>query len=369
MAALEHVSICLGLPPRATLPVKTWLSLSASCDDEENGGCLEFSCHKELPVYDVHLVYREASHGATRRRCFRHHRHPSRDLAKLATELYQLLQEAPSELAVCKKQIHIIDAEVDLLRQRLVSSGRVERPSPEELAIVSALTAAEVVMRCAVAECGKFACRSGVRSRVKWVFMDRGAVERLLTRLGRVETSLGVVLQLQSHKCHVDILTQIAAIRGCVEHIEKSTTKEIACIEDTRTNTMCVKRQTGLLATAGSSELHIEKLGLLASFVWATGQSGNTDYYISLRCQLPVPTYLFSRVLWLELSLRRFPLSGVLHLSAGGVALGKIVERDAPLLNACEHGDMDNVVRLLNRNQGGLIDTTSDGWTPMRVGF
>jgi hypothetical protein len=60
-------------------------------------------------------------------------------------------------------------------------------------------------------------------------------------------------------------------------------------------------------------------------------------------------------------------LSGALHISAGGIAFGRLVKRDTAVLQACEGGDMDDVILLLSRGEARLTNTTSDGWTLMTV--
>ena len=117
-------------------------------------------------------------------------------LAKTATDIYEKLRDAPRELLLVANHLILLQAQLSHLHRVEQDHSLASIDLTTRHALKAALDAARQEVNDIDLLCDRLPGRGKLESRLKWVIYDRDKLEKSLTRLRAIQTSLGVLLQL-----------------------------------------------------------------------------------------------------------------------------------------------------------------------------
>ena len=119
-------------------------------------------------------------------------------VAGAATELFQKVHDAPSELAAVAAHLLLIQAELEQVQQ-FQNTDYQRIISPEtRCSLHLALSASRTTITALENAFPQPREKDGIRSKLRWALLDRSTIDKLLQRLQATESTLSTLLQLVS---------------------------------------------------------------------------------------------------------------------------------------------------------------------------
>ncbi|KAF2716492.1 ankyrin [Polychaeton citri CBS 116435] len=282
----------------------------------------------------------------TRKICIRL-KHAPEQLLDLETELLCTQQQLIFIQGSCEKTPdHILPEYMREILQRMIARAS------NNIAVIDDMSL----------ECLK---RSSLNFRVHWALQDKQKLDKALTGLHEIRTSIHGILQQIILSSQVVALSHLEKIEQRFCNVKQSQDlKNLTCKQSRFSKPRRQSARCLLSRSPNESGGTCAAVGVRYTVV-STKQGAHSDYHIALSASIPFLNVLGHYMLMVTMSIRTFPLYTFRACVESSLSVARVISKDSPFFTACTNGDVLAVRKMLVSGQGRLSDVDEDNWTPL----